>query len=85
MTMGIPEERDNPEFVAMVQRIIDTAAKYGIAAGAHYSKMEHARRLIEHGGRFVPVGSDLRMIQFGSAELVEALAGKAVEDKDRII
>jgi 2-keto-3-deoxy-L-rhamnonate aldolase RhmA len=85
VSMGIPEERDNPEFVAMIQRIIDTAEEHGVAAGVHFSKMEHSLRLIEQGGRFIAFSSDLRMIQFGSAELVETLQGQTVEGEEKII
>ena len=72
-TMGIPEERDNPEFVDAIQRFIDTAERHGIAAGVHYSRIEHARRLIEQGGRFIPFASDSRLIKNGIPDFLSKL------------
>lgn len=85
MTMGIPEERDNPEFIAIIQKIIDTAEKHGIAAGAHYSKIEHAKRLVAQGARFIPYSSDLRLIQFGIPSFLEELSGRASGGEEKII
>jgi 2-keto-3-deoxy-L-rhamnonate aldolase RhmA len=53
------------DFVAAMQRIIDTAAHNGIAAGGHFSKLEHADRTIRQGGRFIPFSSDVRLIERG--------------------
>jgi 2-keto-3-deoxy-L-rhamnonate aldolase RhmA len=84
-TMGIPEQRDNPAFVETIQRIIDVAAKHGVAAGAHFSKLEHARRLIRQGGRFIPFSSDARLIQAGVPTFLAALRGTRIETKDKMI
>jgi 4-hydroxy-2-oxoheptanedioate aldolase len=75
ISMGIVEERDSPDFVAMIQRIVDTAERHGVAAGVHFSSLDHATRLIEQGGRFIAFSSDLRMIQEGAEELVATLGG----------
>jgi len=85
VSMGIPEERDNPEFIAAVQQIIDTAARHGIAAGAHYSRIEHAQRLIRQGARFIPYASDLRFIQHGLAETLIELRGTIADDEQPVI
>jgi 2-keto-3-deoxy-L-rhamnonate aldolase RhmA len=62
----------------VLQRIIDTAERHGIAAGAHFTKWEHTQRLIEQGGRFLPFGSDMACIQAGMANFLTA-AGAAVK------
>ena len=85
VSMGIPEERDNPEFVDMLQRIIDTADKHDIPAGAHFSRLSHARRLIEQGARFIPYSSDLRLIQFGVPEFLQQLGALPSEGEEQII
>ncbi|MHC4874100.1 MAG: HpcH/HpaI aldolase family protein [Planctomycetota bacterium] len=86
VSMGIPEERDNQEFIDIMQKIIDTAEKHGKAAGAHFSKFEHTERLIKQGGRFIPFASDARFIQFGTADAVNRFGtDKADEDKEKII
>jgi len=78
VSMGVPEERDNPDFVAAMQRIIDTAAKHGIPAGGHFSNPAHTRRQIEQGARFVPHSSDVRTIEFGFPRSVAEALGKDV-------
>ena len=75
VSMGIPEERDHPDFVAIMQRIIDTAAKHGVAAGCHFHKLEHSQRLIAQGGRFIPYGSDHQFIGEGVRGMLKALRG----------
>jgi 2-keto-3-deoxy-L-rhamnonate aldolase RhmA len=85
VSMGIPEERDHPAFVEIMQRIIDTAARHGIAAGAHFSKLSHAQRLIAQGGRFIPFGSDLRLIQQGTADFLKALGAGSADQRENVI
>ena len=71
--MGIPEQRDHPDFVSAVQQVVETAERHGVAGGAHFSVEAHTRRLIEQGGRFIPFSSDMRMIQGGTADLVNRI------------
>ena len=67
------EQRDHPDFVAAVQQVVETAERHGVAGGAHFSVEAHTRRLIEQGGRFIPFSSDMRMIQGGTADLVNRI------------
>jgi 2-keto-3-deoxy-L-rhamnonate aldolase RhmA len=85
VSMGIPEERDSPEFIAIMQTIVDTAARHGIAAGAHFSQLSHAQRLIKQGGRFIPFSSDVRLISFGVADFLKALGATRSETVEKII
>lgn len=73
VSMGIPEERDHPDFIAIMQRIIDTADRHGVAAGCHFHKLEHSQRLIAQGGRFIPYGSDHQFIAEGVRGFLQAL------------
>lgn len=75
VSMGIPDEYDHPDFVAMLQRIIDTAAAAGKPAGCHFAKTEHIQRAIGQGARFVPFGSDLVVLRDGIAANLQALRG----------
>ena len=85
VSLGIPEERDHPEFIAAVQRVVDVAEANGIAAGAHFSRLEHTQRLIEQGGRFIPYSSDARVLQFGFAQNIRDLRGELQEGSEKII
>lgn len=73
VSMGLPEERDAPEFIGIMQRIIDTAERHGVAAGCHFHKLEHSQRMIAQGARFIPYGSDHQFIGEGVRRALEAL------------
>jgi len=73
VSMGIPDQYDHPDFVAVMQRIIDTAEAHGIAAGCHFSDLGPALRLIEQGGRFVPFSTDGRQMRWGITESLAQL------------
>jgi 4-hydroxy-2-oxoheptanedioate aldolase len=85
VSMGIPEERDHPDFIAMMQRIIDTAARHGVAAGGHFSQLAHAQRTIKQGGRFIPFSSDVRLITFGVADFLKAFGAGRSATEEKII
>jgi 2-keto-3-deoxy-L-rhamnonate aldolase RhmA len=85
VSMGIPEERDSPEFIAMMKTIVDTAAKHGVAAGGHFSQLSHAQRTIRQGGRFIPFSSDVRLISFGVADFLKALGAAQSAGAEKII
>jgi len=84
-SMGIPGERDHPDFVKAIQQIIDVAEKHGIAAGAHFTELSHARRLLEQGGRFVPFSSDAHVLRLGIPAFLAALSGCAAAGEEKII
>lgn len=61
--MGIPREYDNPELVAMIQKIIQTAARHKVAAGSWFGTTEQALRTIRDGARLVVYGNDGLLMQ----------------------
>ena len=56
--MGIPNEYDHPELIAILQRIIDTADRKHVAAGCWFGKREQMQRTMRQGGRFVVFSND---------------------------
>lgn len=56
--MGIPNEYDHPELIAMIQRIIDVGNRSHIAAGSWFGKREQMERTIKQGSRFVVFSND---------------------------
>ena len=85
VSMGIPEQRDHPDFIEAMQRIIDIAAKHGIAAGAHFSKLAHAQRLIQQGGRFIPFSADEMLLRDALADSLKALTGTRPDTIETVI
>ncbi len=61
--MGIPNEYDHPDFIAMVRRIIDAGEKRHIPAGSWFGKVEQQLRTIQHGSRFVVHSNDSSLLK----------------------
>lgn len=61
--MGIPNEYDSPQFIAMLQRIIDAADRRHIAAGCWFGKLEQQMRTIKQGARFVVYSNDSSLLK----------------------
>jgi 2-keto-3-deoxy-L-rhamnonate aldolase RhmA len=76
VTMGIPDEYDHPDFVAIMQQIIDVAARHKVAAGCYVSRLDQAQRTVRQGARFVPYGSDLQFIREGLGHGLSRLSEK---------
>lgn len=60
--MGIPNEYDHADLIAMLQRIIDTANRSHVAAGCWFGKRDQAERTIKQGARLVVYGNDGAML-----------------------
>ncbi len=63
VNMGIPNEYDHPDLIAMLQRIIDTAARYHVAAGCWFGKRQQALRTIRQGARLVVFSNDAVLLR----------------------
>lgn len=62
-SMGIPNEYDHPDLIAMLQRIIDGANRCHVAAGCWFGKREQAERTIKQGARLVVYSNDGAMLR----------------------
>lgn len=61
----------SPEATAQVmQHILTTCKKHGVAAGVHCYSPEEARARIEEGWQFLAIGSELRMMMDAANEVV---------------
>lgn len=56
--MGIPNEYDSPELIAMLQKVIDAGDRRHIAAGCWFGKIDQALRTIRQGARLVVFSND---------------------------
>lgn len=73
VNMGIPNEYDHPDFVAQVQTVIDTAARYHIAAGSWFGTRDQALRTIRQGARLVVYSNDGVLLRDAMSEHFGAL------------
>lgn len=60
--LGVPLQFDSPEFVAATRRVLDAAAAHRKTAGILAANAAIATRYVEHGFRFVAIGSDSTML-----------------------
>lgn len=58
VNMGIPNEYDHPDLIAILQRIIDTANRRHVAAGCWFAETQQALRTIRQGARLVVFSND---------------------------
>ncbi|HUE69650.1 MAG TPA: aldolase/citrate lyase family protein, partial [Pirellulaceae bacterium] len=61
--MGIPNEYDHPDFIALVQKVIDAGEKRHIPAGSWFGKVEQQLRTIKQGSRFVVHSNDSSLLK----------------------
>jgi 4-hydroxy-2-oxoheptanedioate aldolase len=59
-------ETDDPEFVAALKHLRETAVRHGVAPGIHTGSAEAVRRRLAEGWRFVGLGSDLLFLSAGA-------------------
>jgi 2-keto-3-deoxy-L-rhamnonate aldolase RhmA len=61
--MGLPNEYDHPDTIAMLQRIIDTADRHHVAAGCWFGTTAQALRTIRQGARLVVYSNDALILK----------------------
>lgn len=61
--MGIPNEYDNSQFIAMIQKVIDAGNRRHIPAGSWFGKIEQQLRTIQQGARFIVYSNDSSMLK----------------------
>lgn len=62
-TMGIPNEYDHPDLIAMIQRVIEVGNRRHIAAGCWFGQPEQALRTIRQGARLVVYSNETVMMR----------------------
>jgi 2-keto-3-deoxy-L-rhamnonate aldolase RhmA len=63
VNMGIPNEYDHPDLIAMLKRVIDAGNRHHVAAGCWFGTPEQALRTIRQGARFVVFSNDGLMLK----------------------
>lgn len=61
--MGIPNEYDHPDLVAVLKRVIDTADRHHVAAGCWFGRADQSVRTIRQGARLVVYSNDSAMMR----------------------
>lgn len=76
-SLGLPPilDRDEPQVIAIYERVVRAAKARGIAAGVHCLTPAYARRMIAMGFTLVTSGSDSGFIAAGARAAVAATRG----------
>src|SRR5215213_5062685 len=59
---GPGPDREEPEVVEAIDRVLDAARGHGLAAGIFAGSTEHALRMVEKGFNFVNVSTEVRLM-----------------------
>jgi 4-hydroxy-2-oxoheptanedioate aldolase len=70
---GQGTDREEPEVVEAIDRILAAARAHGLAAGIFTGTPEYASRMVEKGFRFVTISSDARLMASAAAAAITAL------------
>lgn len=66
-------ESNDPEYVAAIRHLRDTAMRHGVAPGMHVGTVDQARRRLSEGWKFVAIGSDLSFLLGGAQAAIKEL------------
>jgi len=66
-------------FQAALSEILAGCQRLGIAPGIHTFSLEEAKQKLEQGWRFIAVGSELKFMTEGAAQIVRGLGRQAAE------
>ena len=68
-------DQDEPEVVAKITHIRETAHAAGIKVGIHCMSPTYARKMVEEGMDLVTIASDMRILAAGYASMFSEYKG----------
>jgi len=69
-------DREEPEVVGAMERVLAAAGERGLAAGTFTASTGYASRMVQKGFRFVNVSTDLRLMAGAATEVVAEFKGE---------
>lgn len=73
VSMGLPNAYDHPDFIAILQQIIETANRSHVAAGCWFGQVDQMQRTIRQGARFNVFANDALFLKMGISQSFDAL------------
>ena len=70
-------DSNDPEFIAALKRVRETAVACNLAPGIHVANPEAALRRVSEGWKFIAVSSELGFMQERARTVVQIITGKA--------
>jgi 4-hydroxy-2-oxoheptanedioate aldolase len=75
--LGATMDPTEPEVLAAIDQVLDTARRHGIVVGMHTGSVEYAQRMADKGMQLLTIGSDARLMAAAAQHTVAAFKGAA--------
>ena len=75
ISLGVPGEHDHPKVVEAMDRVVECAAKHGIASGAHLLSTDLLKKWMDRGMTFITFSSDTGMLYKIAGNMYKELSG----------
>lgn len=73
VSLGMPLQYDHPKFEEALRKVIKVCEKYGVAPGVHGFSMDHVKKLVSQGFRFVALMTDIGVMRRAFREILGEL------------
>jgi 2-keto-3-deoxy-L-rhamnonate aldolase RhmA len=81
ISLGVPDQYDNPKFTEAVEHIITTADKHGLPAGGHWFEERIVDHWMSKGSRFILFYSDARALTEGYRHSIAKFRGATKQEE----
>ncbi len=85
ITLGVPDDYDNPIFTGAVEHIIATAQARGIPAGGHWQTEKDVERWMGKGSRFILYSTDMRALTEGYRSALNKFRSATVGQLEEVV
>ena len=85
ISLGVPDEYENPIFREAAEKIIATAQARGIPAGGHWQTQEDVHYYLDRGSRWILYSSDGRALTEGYRSALNAFKGASVGEMEHTL
>lgn len=85
ISLGVPDDYENPIYVAAHQQIIETANTYGLPAGGHMFREDLVEFWMKKGSRFILYYSDAAALSEGYRSALNKFRGADVKEMEQTL
>lgn len=75
-SLGVPGELNNPKYIRVVERLLESGKEHSVPAGIMTYNVEQAKDAVQRGFKFVSLAADFRNLILGTKTMLQAVAEK---------